>query len=387
MRFMQDLSTLWNTTSKPTETFKNMSDKHLVIMAGGVGSRFWPMSRPENPKQFIDVLGCGRTLLQLTADRFGDDFTPDHTWVVTSQRYFDKVHAQLPDVPVENILLEPCMRNTAPCISYVIWKMRQRYPDAVAVVTPSDHFVANVDEFRRVISRGVEFIKGTSKVLTLGMTPTRPETGYGYIQSGDVDDRDVLKVKAFKEKPALDVAMGYLAEGGYYWNSGLFLWEAATAEAAIRQFQPEIAAKMDEMAKSFYTETEREVVNNLFPECKSISIDYAVMEPLGGKDVTLRGSESGVCVLPADFGWSDLGTWGSLHNQLDKDEAGNAYAGSGQVSFIESSDCVVRTSGDMRIVLQGLEGYIVAEDDGTLLVCQKSQEQRIKQFSETLKNN
>ncbi len=363
-----------------------MNDKHLVIMAGGIGSRFWPMSRPENPKQFIDVLGCGRTLLQLTADRFGSEFTPDHTWVVTSEKYFDKVRQQLPDVPVANILLEPCMRNTAPCISYVIWKMRKRYPDAVAVVTPSDHFVANADEFRRVINRGVEFVSGTSKVLTLGMTPTRPETGYGYIQAGNVEDRDVLRVSAFKEKPDLDVAMSYLAEGGYYWNSGLFLWEAATAEAAIRQFQPEIAAKMDEIAVDFYTPRERETVERLFPECKSISIDYAVMEPLGGKDVHLLGRESGVCVLPADFGWSDLGTWGSLHNQLDKDDSGNSSTG-GIVRFVESADCIVRTSSGMQIVLQGLEGYIVAEDGGTLLICRKDQEQRIKQFSETLSKN
>lgn len=362
-----------------------MSEKHLIIMAGGVGSRFWPMSRPENPKQFIDVLGCGRTLLQLTADRFGSEFTPDRTWVVTSEKYFDKVRKQLPEVPAENILLEPCMRNTAPCISYVIWKLRKRCPDAVAVVTPSDHYVANVEEFRRVIRRGLEFVSGTSKVLTLGMTPTRPETGYGYIQSGGVEDSDVLRVKAFKEKPDHDVAMSYLAEGGYYWNSGLFLWEAATAEAAIREFQPEIAALMDRMAVDFYTPRERETVGRLFPQCKSISVDYAVMEPLGGKEARLLGRESGVCVLPSDFGWSDLGTWGSLHNQLEKDGRGNSFIG-GKVRFVESADCIVRTSSGLKIVLQGLDGFIVAEDEGTLLICRKDQEQRIKQFSETLKD-
>ena len=362
-----------------------MSEKHLIIMAGGVGSRFWPMSRPENPKQFIDVLGCGRTLLQLTADRFGDEFAPERTWVVTSEKYFDKVRKQLPDVPEDNILLEPCMRNTAPCISYVIWKLRKRCPDAVVVVTPSDHYVANVDEFRRVIRRGVEFVAGTSKVLTLGMTPTRPETGYGYIQSGGVEDSDVLRVKAFKEKPDHDVAMSYLAEGGYYWNSGLFLWEAATAEAAIREFQPDIAALMDAMAVDFYTPRERGTVDRLFPQCKSISVDYAVMEPLGGKEVHLLGKESGVCVLPSDFGWSDLGTWGSLHNQLEKDGCGNSSTG-GRVRFVESADCIVRTSSGLKIVLQGLDGFIVAEDEGTLLICRKDQEQRIKQFSDTLKD-
>ena len=364
-----------------------MTDKHLVIMAGGVGSRFWPMSRPANPKQFIDVLGKGRTLLQLTADRFGDEFPPDHVWVVTSAKYRGRVQEQLPAVPEDNILLEPCMRNTAPCIAYVIWKMRQKYPDAVAVVTPSDHFVAKVDEFRRVISRGVDFVSGTSKVLTLGMTPTRPETGYGYIQGGEAVADGILAVRAFKEKPSLDVAVQYLADGGYFWNSGLFLWEAKTAEAALRRFQPEIADKMDKMAADFYTERERAAVDRLFPECPSISVDYAVMEPMGGAKVSLLGRESGVYMLPADFWWSDLGTWGSLHNQLEKDADGNSLAGSGNVSFIESRDCIVRTSSGMNIVLQGLEGYIVAEDSGTVLICKKNQEQRIKQFSETLKKH
>ncbi len=356
-------------------------------MAGGVGSRFWPMSRPDNPKQFIDVLGTGRTLLQLTADRFGEEFQPDHIWVVTSAKYQQIVRAQLPEIPDDNILLEPCMRNTAPCIAYVIWKMRQRFPDAVVVVSPSDHFVSDTNEFRRVVAQGLDFVSGTSKVLTLGMTPTRPETGYGYIQGGNVVKDNILSVKAFKEKPSLDVAMKYLAEGGYYWNSGIFLWEAKTAEAAIRKFQPEIAAKMDEMAKDFYTDRESQTVGDVFPQCPSISVDYAIMEPLGGADVELLGRQGGVCVLPANFGWSDLGTWGSLHNQLVKDADGNALSGDGNVSFIESRDCIVRTSSGMDIVVQGLDGYIVAEDKGTILICQKNQEQRIKQFSETLKKH
>lgn len=364
-----------------------MADKHLVIMAGGIGSRFWPMSRPDNPKQFIDILGVGRTLLQLTVDRFGDEFAPDHTWIVTSANYQAIVREQLPSLPSDNILLEPCMRNTAPCIAYVIWKIRQRYPDAVVVVSPSDHFVVNTDEFRRIVSQGLDFVIGTSKVLTLGMTPTRPETGYGYIQGGEASEGGILTVKAFKEKPSHDVAIGYLAEGGYYWNSGIFLWEAKTAEAALRKFQPEVAAKIDEMAVDFYTEREAETVARVFPQCPSISIDYAVMEPLGGSDVELLGRKGGVCVLPANFGWSDLGTWGSLHNQLTKDADGNATAGSGNISFIESHDCIVRTSSGLDIVVQGLEGYIVAEDKGTLLICKKDQEQRIKQFSETLKNH
>ncbi len=360
-------------------------EKHLVVMAGGIGSRFWPMSRPERPKQFIDVLGVGRTLLQLTVDRFGKDFAPENTWVVTSAAYADMVAEQLPDVPRENILCEPCMRNTAPCIAYVAWKIFAKHPNASLVVTPADHFVVDQEEFRRVVSEGLNFVCGTSNVLTLGMSPTRPDTGYGYIQSAHKASGNVLAVGAFKEKPVLEVAQKYLAEGGYFWNAGIFLWDVRTAVDAIRKFEPEVAELMDAMATSFYTSAEKDTVANLFPKCKNISIDYAVMERLAGHAETLGGRESGVYVLPANFGWSDLGTWGSLHTQLSKDDGGNAVSGSGEVVFVESHDCVVRAVGGKKMVLQGLEGYIVAEDNNTLLVCKKQDEQRIKQFSELLK--
>lgn len=356
-----------------------------MIMAGGVGSRFWPMSRPENPKQFIDVLGVGRTLLQLTVDRFGSAFAPEHIWIVTSAVYLSKVREQLPNVPVENILLEPCMRNTAPCIGYVAWKIRKKYPDATLVVSPADHFVVDQQEFRRCISMGLDFVKGTSRVLTLGMRPSRPDTGYGYIQSGlQVDGSDILQVKAFREKPNYETAVTYYKDASYNWNAGIFMWDAATAEAALRQFEPEMAAIFDKINDSFYSANEQSVVNELFPNCNKISIDYAVMERLAGKSITLNGKESGVFVLPADFGWSDLGTWGSLYVQTPKDSAKNAIIGANNVSVIESSDCIVRASGDIKMVLQGLEGYIVADDNGTLLVCKKDQEQRIKEFSASL---
>lgn len=355
-------------------------------MAGGIGSRFWPMSRPENPKQFIDVLGVGRTLLQLTVDRFGSEFKPEHTWVVTSAAYLGKVRKQLPDIPLENILLEPCMRNTAPCIGYVAWKIRKKYPDATLVVSPADHFVVNQEEFRRCIATGLDFVKGTSRVLTLGMKPSRPDTGYGYIQSGDeVAGSKVLHVKAFREKPNYDTAVEYFRDWSYSWNAGIFMWDAATAEAAIRQFEPEMAAIFDQMNDSFFTPSEQSVVNELFPLCNKISIDYAVMERLSGKTMQLNGKDAGVFVLPSDFGWSDLGTWGSLYAQTAKDKSDNAVIGSKYVSIIESTDCIVRASGDMKMVLQGLDGYIVADDNGTLLICKKNQEQRIKEFSETLK--
>lgn len=359
---------------------------HLVIMAGGVGSRFWPMSRPENPKQFIDVLGVGRTLLQLTVDRFGNGFTSENIWIVTSAAYLSKVRQQLPNIPLENILLEPCMRNTAPCIGYVAWKIRKRDPEATLVVSPADHFVVDTEEFRKCINVGLDFVKGTSRVLTLGMKPSRPDTGYGYIQSDKPTDiGKVMHVRAFREKPDYQTALSYFKDWSYSWNAGIFMWDAATAEAAIRQFEPEMAALFDKMNDSFFTASEQSVVNELFPQCNKISIDYAVMERLAGKDITLNGKDAGVYVLPSDFGWSDLGTWGSLYAQSAKDADQNAVIGAENVSMIESTDCVVRASGNIKMVLQGLDGYIVADDNGTLLICKKSQEQRIKEFSETLK--
>lgn len=355
-------------------------------MAGGVGSRFWPMSRPECPKQFIDVLGVGRTLLQLTVDRFGQEFDPSHIWVVTSSKYLQLVKEQLPNIPQSNILLEPCMRNTAPCISYVAWKIKKKYPEAVLVVSPADHFVVDINTFRDNIQKGLHFVEGTSKVLTLGMKPTHPNTGYGYIQAGQQVDDCIAKVKAFKEKPQLEIAKQYIAEGGYYWNAGIFMWDVATIESAIREFEPEMANLFDKMSDSFYTSQEQTVVDELFPQCNNISIDYAVMERLGGKEINLRNMPSGVFVMPSDFGWSDLGTWGSLHNQLEKDNNNNAIVGAENVSIIESENCVVRASGDLKMVLQGLDGYIVANNCGILLICKKDQEQRIKEFSETLKH-
>lgn len=353
-------------------------------MAGGVGSRFWPMSRPERPKQFIDVLGVGRTLIQLTVDRFGNSFQPEKTWVVTSKSYKQQVHEQLPDIPESNILLEPCMRNTAPCIAYVVWKIMQREPDATIVVTAADHFVVDTEEFRRVIARGIDFVRGTARVLTLGMKPTRPDTGYGYIQSGEKVDEAVCRVESFREKPQLAVAEQYLADGGYYWNAGIFLWDARTAQEALRHFQPRTAALFDSIASSLYTDDEQRVVDEHFPQCDSISIDYAVMEPLGGHETTIGGRQCGVYVMPSDFGWSDLGTWGSLYAQKPKDADNNAVIGDA-AALVECSDCIVRTSGKLRMVLQGLDGYIVADADDTLLVCKKSEEQRIKAFSEQIK--
>ena len=341
-------------------------------MAGGVGSRFWPMSTPEKPKQFIDVLGVGRTLIQLTVDRFAGICDMQNVWVVTSERYHQLVREQLPDLPDANILLEPCMRNTAPCIAYVAWKIKMKDSDANLVISAADHMVLDTVEFARVIRDGLEFTASTDRILTLGMLPTRPETGYGYIKvKNEVSGKEgeIRKVEGFKEKPDLQTAEQYLREGGYYWNAGIFLWNVKTLEQAFRDNQPEMAQLFDDMVTFFYTDREQAEINRKFPECKSISIDYAVME-----------RASNIYVFPASFGWSDLGTWGSLYEQLPKDGMANAVVGDG-VKMIESSNCVVHVSDDKKIVVQGLDGYIIAEQDQVILICRKSDEQRIKEFS------
>lgn len=340
-------------------------------MAGGVGSRFWPMSTPEKPKQFIDVLGTGRTLLQLTADRFTGICPPENMWVVTAEKYRDIVKEQLPEVSDDHILLEPCMRNTAPCIAYVSWKIKKRYPEANLVVSASDHIVTDVEEFVRVIRKGLEFTGSEDRILTLGMKPTRPETGYGYIkmEREALGEGEIRKVEGFKEKPDRMTAEKYLREGGYTWNSGIFLWSVSTVEKAFRSYQPKMSALFDSLEDYFYTEKEREIIGQKFPDCEKISVDYAIME-----------HAQNIYVFPADFGWSDLGTWGSLYELSGKDKEGNVIIGE-RVKMVECRDCIVHLSGEHQIVLQGLEGYIVAEQNGVILICRKEEEQRIKEFS------
>lgn len=345
------------------------SENHVVIMAGGVGSRFWPMSTPECPKQFIDVLGCGRTLLQLTADRFDGICPMSNIWVVTSEKYADIVKSQLPQIPESNILLEPCMRNTAPCIAYVSWKIKKCHPSANIVVTPSDHIVMNVSEFQRVICESMDFTAESDSIVTLGIKPSRPEIGYGYIAADDKDSAELKKVLAFKEKPNKETAETYLKSGNYFWNAGIFIWNVKTIESAFRNYQPDIAATFDELDPFYYTSEEQTEINTHFPSCRNISIDYAIMEK--AKDIF---------VFPADFGWSDLGTWGSLHGLLKQDEERNAVIGD-NLKIIESEGCIIHVPLDKKVVIQGLYGYIVAEKNGTLLICKLSEEQRIKEFS------
>ncbi|WP_353332402.1 mannose-1-phosphate guanylyltransferase [Bacteroides sedimenti] len=347
-----------------------MKSTHVVIMAGGIGSRFWPMSTPECPKQFIDVMGCGRTLIQLTADRFTDVCPPENIWVVTSAKYTAIVKEQLPDIPESNILAEPCMRNTAPCIAYVSWKIKVKYPNANIVVTPSDQLVINTTEFQRVIKRALAFTENSDAIVTLGIKPNRPETGYGYIAAGEEMEtsKEICRVDAFREKPDKATAEKYLAAGNYLWNAGIFVWNVKTISAALRVYAPEIAEIFDKIYTDFYTERETESINRCFPDCENISIDYAVME-----------NAEEIYVMPAEFGWSDLGTWGALRGLMPQDDFGNASVGT--VKMVESTNCMVHVPQEKRVVIQGLDGYIVAEKDNTLLICRMEEEQRIKEFS------
>lgn len=346
---------------------------HLVIMAGGVGSRFWPMSTVERPKQFIDVLGVGRTLIQLTYDRFEGVCPAENVWVVTNAKYRDIVSQQLPEIPVGNILCEPCRRNTAPCIAYVSWRIKAQDPKANIVVTPSDHIVTNPVEFRRVITQCLAFTANSDAVVTLGMKPTRPETGYGYIQAdlsySSPRNKEIYRVDSFKEKPDQETAERYIKSKSYYWNAGIFVWSVATIVNALRVYQPQLNAIFERLLPIYGTPQEQQEIDRHFPECESISVDYAIME---------KAEEIFVC--PADFGWSDLGTWGSLLTQTRHDIYGNSIIGR-DVSVFESSGCIIHTMGERKVVVQGLDGYIVAENDGKLLVCKISQEQRIKQFT------
>ncbi len=342
---------------------------HIVIMAGGIGSRFWPMSVPEYPKQFIDVLGLGRTLLQLTVDRLLPLCKIENMWIVTSEKYVSIVREQLPDLPSDNILAEPEARNTAPCIAYASRKIARRDPQARIVVTPSDALVLKTDEYRKVLQEALDFVDTHDAIVTVGIKPSRPETGYGYVQS--TQNRvsgNVEQVAAFKEKPDLETAKYYLEDGSYYWNAGIFVWKGSTIEKSLRNYAPQIAGVMDQIEPSLFTADEQTTLKKLFPTCDKISIDYAVME-----------KADNINVIAADLGWSDLGTWGSLLQNASHDQLGNAVIGA-NTDLHDCEGCVVHVSDMKKVIVEGLKDYIVAVKDGRLLVCRLSEEQHIKEF-------
>ena len=338
-------------------------------MAGGVGSRFWPLSTPEYPKQFIDILGCGRTLIQLTIDRFKGIAPMSNFWVVTNAAYVDIVKQQIPDMPASHILAEPAARNTAPCIAWACWSIKKEDSQANVVVTPADAVVMNPEEFRRVIKNALAFTENNDAIVTIGIKPSRPETGYGYVEAlphaaPDAASPEIQAVASFKEKPNLEVAEQYLKAGNFLWNAGIFVWNIDTITDSIFKYKPNIAADMDKIAATGD-------VANFFPNCEKISIDFAVMEP--------AAADGKVYTHPADFGWSDLGNWASLHDKLNKDANNNGTVGN--VKLYECSNCVVHAEDAKKVVLHGLDGYIVSEKNGQILVCKRSEEQRIREFS------
>lgn len=347
-------------------------NNYLVILAGGAGSRFWPISSEELPKQFLDILGCGRTLIQLTLERFNGLIPKENVWVVTAEKYREIVMEQLPEIPSSNILCEPCRRNTAPCICYVSWKIKKLNTKANIVVSPSDHLVVDIQAFQSAIDDSLSFAAETDAVVTLGLKPTRPETGYGYIKAdltySSSRKHNIFRVDEFKEKPTLEVAKEYIQSPNYLWNSGIFIWNINTIINAFRVYEPEVSSIFEGLMPYYDTDEEQNKIDESYPQCKNISVDYAILE---------KAEE--IFVFPASFSWSDLGTWNSLREQSDMDKYGNVCIGD-NIKLYDTYNTIVHTCNKKEIIVEGLDGYVVAEKEGKLLVCRLSEEQRIKLF-------
>lgn len=347
-------------------------NNYLVILAGGAGSRFWPISSEELPKQFLDILGCGRTLIQLTLERFNGLIPKENVWVVTAEKYREIVMEQLPEISSSNILCEPCRRNTAPCICYVSWKIKKLNTKANIVVSPSDHLVVDIQAFQSAIDDSLSFAAETDAVVTLGLKPTRPETGYGYIKAdltySSSRKHNIFRVDEFKEKPTLEVAKEYIQSPNYLWNSGIFIWNVNTIINAFRVYEPEVSSIFEGLMPYYGTDKEQNKIDESYPQCKNISVDYAILE---------KAEE--IFVFPASFSWSDLGTWNSLREQSDMDKYGNVCIGD-NIKLYDTYNTIVHTCNKKEVIVEGLDGYVVAEKEGKLLVCRLSEEQRIKLF-------
>lgn len=348
---------------------KGCKHTNIVIMAGGIGSRLWPVSTPEMPKQFIDLLGVGKSLLQLTVERFRPVADIAGMWVVTSENYVDIVRKQLPEMPADHILAEPVPRNTAPCIAYACWRIMREDPEANIVVTPSDAIVLKTELFSEIISKALEFTASTSSIVTVGIHPDRPETGYGYICSSSKEECNIVKVNEFREKPDRETAGRYLAAGNYFWNAGIFVWSVSTIVDQMRRHAPQIAGIMDKIAGTFGTEEEKAALAEFFPQCDKISIDYAVME-----------KSDSIYVISADLGWSDLGSWTSAGSHIAEGPDGNRVVGN-DVRLIDSEGCIVHAEECKKVVVKGLKDYVVACRGGNLLVCPAADEQKIKDYA------
>jgi len=349
---------------------------YVVIMAGGIGSRFWPMSRQNYPKQFLDILNTGKTLIQWTFDRFASFIPKENIYVVTSNEYRDIVHKQLPQMPQENILGEPSRKNTAPCIAYISFKLQQKDPKASLIVAPADHLILDTKGFTKVCLEALSFVGKHSAFITLGIKPTYPNTGYGYIQHEQHSVSDnVYKVKTFTEKPNLELAKTFLASGDFLWNAGIFVWQVKNIIQAFEKYLPEMFDVFSAERDKFNTPSEKAALEHIYPLCTNISIDFGIME-----------KADNVYVIPSSFGWSDLGTWNSAYENLEKDYLANAVAGD-NVVVIDATKCVVKAPNDKLLVLQGLDDFIVVDTKDVLLICKRDKEQDIKEYVAELKRS
>ncbi len=355
-----------------------MENKHhyVAIMAGGIGSRFWPMSRTAYPKQFLDVLNTGKTLIQWTYERYIQFIPVENIFIVTSEEYVSIVQAQLPNLPVANILAEPSKKNTAACIAYISFKLAQIDPQATFIVAPSDHLILEQENFQKIVEQALDFVAHIKALATLGIKPTNPNTGYGYIQYEGLEvSKGVYKVKTFTEKPTTEIAESFIASGDFLWNAGIFAWKASTIIAAFEKYQPEMFELFDQEKASFNTAAEKQAIQKIYPQCVNISIDIAIME-----------KADNVYVLPASFGWSDLGTWNSAYDTMEKDYFANAVA-SDNVIVIDATKCMINAPKDKLVVVQGLDDFIVVDTKDVLLICNKEKEQSIKEYVAEVKRH
>ncbi len=345
-------------------------------MAGGIGSRFWPISRTSYPKQFIDILGTGKTLIQSTFDRFLKIVPKENIYIVTNEIYVELVKEQLPEIGAQQILAEPIMRNTAPCIAYASHKISKLNPDAAFVVAPSDHLILNPEGFVADITRSLETATNNNCLITLGIKPSRADTGYGYIQyTTDSIENDFHKVKTFTEKPNTELARTFIQSGDFLWNAGIFVWSAKAILHAFENHLPDMNDVFKDGSEVFNTEEEHNFIQSAYYQCTNISIDYGIME-----------KADNVYVLPTDFGWSDLGTWASIYSLGEKDYVGNVVIPSEKVIMYDSSNCMVNVPENKLVILQGLHDYIVVESNNTLLICRKDQEQSVKHIVAEVKS-
>ncbi len=351
-------------------------NNYVAIMAGGIGSRFWPMSRTNFPKQFLDILNTGRTLIQSTFDRFALFIPVENIYVVTSGQYKDIVAQQLPEIPVGNILCEPSRKNTAPCIAYISYKLRKINPLANLICAPADHIVLETDNFKKICTEALHFTANIKGLVTLGIKPTHPNTGYGYIQYDQHPVTDnVFKVKTFTEKPDKALAKTFISSGDFLWNAGIFVWQIKNIIHAFEKFLPEMHEVFDAESESFNTANEKEAIERIYPQCINISIDYGVME-----------KADNVYIIPSSFGWSDLGTWASAYENLEKDYLENAVAGN-HVMIIDATKNMVHVDNKKLVLIQGLDDCIVVDTKDVLLICKKDREQEIKEYVAEVKRN